>query len=120
MLPSPTLSKISQELSLEHGLNDSQREELVSDYLSFLKQAATADHEIRPTKLVDEIWHRHILDTRSYAEDCDLWFGAFIHHRPCKPGEQDQILLADCGAPQPMPPALQLAECGGSGPGYVM
>jgi len=35
-----------------------------------------------PSKLVDNFWHEHILDTKSYAEDCDTLFGTFIHHYP--------------------------------------
>ena len=35
-----------------------------------------------PTKLVDMIWHEHILDTAAYAEDCDRIFGRFLHHFP--------------------------------------
>lgn len=35
-----------------------------------------------PSKLVDKFWHEHILDTQSYAEDCQKVFGYFIHHYP--------------------------------------
>lgn len=35
-----------------------------------------------PTKEVDLFWHQHILDTRSYAEDCQKVFGEFLHHFP--------------------------------------
>lgn len=37
---------------------------------------------IVPSKLVDTVWHAHILDTRKYAEDCDHIFGQFLHHFP--------------------------------------
>jgi len=35
-----------------------------------------------PSKLVDKIWHAHILDTRAYREDCNNVFGRFIDHYP--------------------------------------
>lgn len=35
-----------------------------------------------PNKLVDKFWHEHILDTKSYAEDCQKTFGYFLHHYP--------------------------------------
>lgn len=35
-----------------------------------------------PSKLVDKFWHEHILDTKSYAKDCNTLFGYFIHHYP--------------------------------------
>lgn len=35
-----------------------------------------------PSKIVDKFWHEHILDTKSYAEDCMMLFGSFLHHYP--------------------------------------
>ncbi len=35
-----------------------------------------------PSKLVDKYWHEHILDTQSYADDCQKVFGYFLHHYP--------------------------------------
>jgi hypothetical protein len=37
---------------------------------------------IVPTKIIDEFWHMHILDTRKYAEDCGNLFGRLLHHYP--------------------------------------
>jgi hypothetical protein len=39
-------------------------------------------HTIVPNKLVDHVWHTHILDTMKYAQDCDRIFGHFLHHFP--------------------------------------
>lgn len=43
-------------------------------------------------RVLDEYWHNHILDTRKYAEDCDLVFGELLHHYPYfgLPGERDE------------------------------
>lgn len=35
-----------------------------------------------PPRLVDEVWHQHILDSRKYEEDCQSLFGSFMHHHP--------------------------------------
>lgn len=37
---------------------------------------------IVPNKVLDTIWHYHILDTMKYAEDCQSIFGSFLHHFP--------------------------------------
>lgn len=37
---------------------------------------------IVPTEDIDRFWHHHILDTMKYAEDCDQYFGYFVHHFP--------------------------------------
>ena len=48
-----------------------------------------------PSKFVDMFWHEHILDTKSYLEDCNKIFGHFIHHYPYFGiyGEEDQKAL---------------------------
>lgn len=36
----------------------------------------------------DQIWHRHILNTRRYIADCEEYFGHYFHHTPvCKKEE---------------------------------
>lgn len=47
-----------------------------------------------PTKVLDEYWHQHILDTRKYAQDCEFLFGEFLHHDPYFgiAGEDDRLM----------------------------
>jgi hypothetical protein len=40
------------------------------------------DADIVPCKVVDEMWHRHILDTAAYRTDCVVIFGRFLDHYP--------------------------------------
>jgi hypothetical protein len=40
------------------------------------------DEKFVPNKLMDEMWHRHILDTAAYRKDCRDVFGVFIDHYP--------------------------------------
>ena len=47
-------------------------------YLNLLRPTG----DVVPSKLVDDMWHFHILDTRAYAEDCNAVFGNFFHHFP--------------------------------------
>ncbi|AVP99490.1 hypothetical protein C7S18_20960 [Ahniella affigens] len=35
-----------------------------------------------PSKVVDDLWHQFILDTRAYREFCATAFGHFFHHVP--------------------------------------
>ena len=72
-------------------------------YLCFLAlQAVYADteHCVVPPVIVDEFWHQHILDTRKYAEDCQLMFGYFLHHFPYfgMRGPEDERALYKAGA----------------------
>lgn len=52
---------------------------------------------IVPTRLIDEMWHQHILDTRAYDADCQRIFGYKLHHFPYfgLRDEQDAQDLAD-------------------------
>ena len=45
-----------------------------------------------PNKIIDDIWHQHILDTASYRKDCKDVFGVFIDHYPYfgMHGDEDQ------------------------------
>jgi hypothetical protein len=69
-----------------------------AEYRKFLAmQLAHPDAEIVPCKIVDEMWHQHILDTIAYREDCDTIFGQFLDHFPYfgMRGEEDAQALAD-------------------------
>ena len=55
----------------------------LAEYRKFLAlHLAYPDADIVPCKLVDDIWHQHILDTCAYREDCDVIFGRFLDHFP--------------------------------------
>src|SRR5438445_10428075 len=49
-------------------------------YKRLLTLLATHPEEtLAPGKDVDKFWHRHILNTLKYAEDCHNVFGRFLH-----------------------------------------
>lgn len=69
----------------DEGVGYSARELDISEqeYRRFLALRLThPDTDIVPCKIVDEIWHRHILDTAAYRADCDAIFGHFVDHFP--------------------------------------
>ena len=65
------------------GWDEDRSNLAVGEYKRFLYlNAVYPDHRIVPNRMVDEVWHAHILDTRKYAADCDAVFGYFLHHFP--------------------------------------
>jgi hypothetical protein len=65
------------------GWSTEKAEEAASLYREFLVLCMLHHHEaLVPTKLIDDVWHQHILDTRKYEEDCYAVFGKFLHHSP--------------------------------------
>ncbi|HEJ0329401.1 glycine-rich domain-containing protein-like [Serratia marcescens] len=61
-------------------------EDAIMQYKNFMfllyKYHGREDLKLVPSIEVDEIWHHHILDTRSYARDCSNIYGYFMHHFP--------------------------------------
>jgi hypothetical protein len=65
------------------GYDEAQLDRMEAEYRRYLAlQLAFPDADIVPCKIVDEMWHQHILDTMAYALDCEALFGRFLHHYP--------------------------------------
>jgi hypothetical protein len=83
------------------GLAEAQLDVMETEYRKFLAlHLAYPADEIVPCKIVDEIWHQHILDTAAYRRDCDAIFGRFLDHYPYfgMRGEDDAQALVDAYA----------------------
>lgn len=50
--------------------------------LSKALDACSIDVKIVPTRLIDEFWHLHIMDTEKYHNDCAAVFNGYFHHYP--------------------------------------
>jgi len=65
------------------GFSDDELDLGETEYRKFLAlHMAFPDAVIVPCKIVDEIWHQHILDTHAYHQDCTAIFGSYLHHFP--------------------------------------
>ena len=61
----------------------------IEEYKRFIFLARFAGHPVTPSDEVDQVWHLHLLYTRSYwKEMCEGILGADIHHGPTKGREQ--------------------------------
>lgn len=83
------------------GLSPDELAIMEREYFRFLAlHLAYPNDEIVPCKIVDEMWHRHILDTAAYRDDCDALFGKFLDHFPYfgMRGEEDAQALVDAYA----------------------
>lgn len=83
------------------GLTPDYIDLMEAEYRKFLVlHLIHPDADIVPCKLVDQIWHRHILDTAAYRTDCDLILGEFLDHFPYfgMRGAADAEALADAYA----------------------
>ena len=70
-------------ISKERGWSEEKCIYAESQYKKWLSlKKKNPDMNIVPSKFIDEFWHAHILDTKSYAKDCETVFGYFLHHYP--------------------------------------
>ncbi|ANJ96313.1 hypothetical protein ADP72_14110 [Serratia plymuthica] len=57
-------------------------EQYYKNFLYLNKKYGREVKVIVPSLAIDEFWHHHILDTRSYITDCNHIFGYYFHHYP--------------------------------------
>ena len=67
------------------------------EYKRFVYLVATADGAARtPSDHVDQVWHLHLLYTRSYWDDlCGRLLGFPLHHGPTKGGNAERVRFYD-------------------------
>lgn len=64
------------------GWTSEQCESAEVEYKRYLHLCKVYGKGIVPNKIMDYMWHFHILDTRAYHRDCDSLFGGYMHHYP--------------------------------------
>ena len=83
------------------GLTSARMDILEAEYRKFLAlHIVYPDADIVPCKIVDQMWHQHILDTAAYRDDCEAVFGRFLDHFPYfgMRGDDDARALHDAYA----------------------
>ena len=76
-------SLVKQKLMVKQNWEAELCDRVEGLYRQFLALHATyPETMLVPSPSLDEFWHRHILDTQKYAEDCEFVFGRFLHHAP--------------------------------------
>ena len=77
------LSQIRLRLVHRKGLSEETAVQSIARYRQYLYLSASNQFgAITPDKLVDEVWHDHILDMEKYERDCLTSFGFVIKHVP--------------------------------------
>lgn len=77
------LTNVMERLGMETGFDAATLARAEDLYRKFLTLIATyPGRSFAPPRIVDEVWHNHILFTRQYVPDCELLFGSYLHHNP--------------------------------------
>ncbi len=73
---------VDKKLKLHQGAAD----RLADEYVRFLYLAATSAEPLAPSRIIDEAWHLHLLDTRAWFDQfCPEVLGRTLHHVPGRP-----------------------------------
>ncbi len=79
----PLTSRLAREQTWTHAFSW----RVVTEYKRFIVLAMIAGHPVTPSEQVDQVWHLHLLYTRSYWHYlCRDILGQELHHGPTKGG----------------------------------
>ncbi len=77
------LSPVMSEVKRIHGYDDVMLVLAEKHYRRFLALNILYPRKtIVPNRLVDAVWHEHLLNSRKYMSDCQALFGEYLHHKP--------------------------------------
>jgi hypothetical protein len=95
-LESVDLAPVRRKLE-QQGWSPGLTREVEPEYRRMLAlMASRTGRPLAPSALIDEFWHAHILHTKSYARDCEVAFGRFVHHEPATDEHRDDDDLRRC------------------------
>jgi len=80
----------SDRLARENGWSPGYARQVVLEYKKFLFLCVAAGHPVCPSEQIDQVWHLHLVYTRSYWEElCGQVLKRPIHHGPTKGGSSE-------------------------------
>lgn len=81
----------SVRLAKEQGWSQGFTLRAIQEYKRFAFLSAVSATPVTPSKVVDEVWHLHLIYTRNYWEDfCGKALGKRLHHQPGNGLEEDE------------------------------
>ncbi len=83
-------------LAREQGWTHAFAGRVVREYKRFVALAAVAGHPVSPSDPVDQVWHLHLVYTKSYWQDlCRDVLGKELHHFPTTGGHEESAKFED-------------------------
>ena len=80
----------SKRLALENGWSRRYALRAIEEYKKFVFMACTSPTPVTPSEEVDQVWHLHLVYTKSYWDDfCGKVLGRPFHHSPTEGGTQE-------------------------------
>ncbi|WP_118975543.1 glycine-rich domain-containing protein [Taibaiella koreensis] len=81
----------SRKLASENGWTYAFSQEAIEEYRKFIFLCCISPHGASPSKVIDEVWHLHLLYTQNYWQAfCRDTLGQDIHHHPSRGGPEEK------------------------------
>jgi hypothetical protein len=78
----PVEDAFCQKIEIEHGYSNTTVKELLHEYRKFLFLATILPTSVCPSRMVDTIWHAHLLFTPQWKPFTERVLGYHLQHRP--------------------------------------
>jgi hypothetical protein len=86
----PSLKAFAGKIARKHGWKNAFALRAIEEYKKFVYLGTVSDFQVTPSKIIDVVWHEHILFSKAYREFCqDVLQHPFDHHPELIP-MQDQ------------------------------
>jgi uncharacterized protein (TIGR04222 family) len=93
--PEAALS-FSQRLARENRWSREHAQRAIREYKRFMFLGCAAGHPVSPSEDVDQVWHLHLVYTKSYWKDfCGEVLKRPFHHSPTKGGKDESAKFED-------------------------
>ena len=69
-------------LPIKHGWTKQFALKAISEYKKFVYLGVVSNFHVTPSKIIDVVWHEHLLFTRAYREFCDEVIAYQFDHNP--------------------------------------
>lgn len=85
----------ASKIARKHGWTTRFALRAIDEYRKFVFLGVTADFIVTPSKVIDTVWHEHLLFTRAYREYCrDVLRREFDHHPELMPTDEQTSVYA--------------------------
>jgi hypothetical protein len=72
----------ASKIARKHGWRKSFALKAISEYKKFVYLGVVSNFHVTPSKIIDVVWHEHLLFTRAYREFCDGVINYQFDHNP--------------------------------------
>ncbi len=80
----------ARRLARENAWTREYTERAIDEYKRFVFLAVAAGHPVTPSDQVDQVWHQHLTENRSYWDTLGgQVLNAPLHHKPTKGGPEE-------------------------------